>query len=655
MDLDLPVGKQKQHMNTCNEVASSDQESVQDLEFGKRPIKFEAVTDSEGEVSSDQLDRPNRWNGAPLTWLNLTAKERDIAKSLDVNRSNDLSLHLYSSFALKQRLRPLKGDLNLNSWESKEKWTDEASRKAWRPPRYWTAWPLEPEIVPRPEERFGHLPDEEFLRSEPRLRETWNPRYELKETILATLLRHANDNFRKRRWSTPLPAPASASDVIQSQHTVDLKTDTSSSTPQSSRSQAHNDVDMASNSAKKRQNISDSSSVQSGISDDESECSTKMHFELSDDDDRARRILAPATSSLLSKIDGLLMALQTSQQYRTGTGKRLSGQIGLQESSSDSSRKVGTSRSPSQHLSDTENDVRSMKRRRGRPKKSFSEQEIENARRAFEQDQERSSRGRDVSRGKGRPRIYQKPHPGETYYMMRKRTASEQSGTAQHTDESQEKVMPHISSPKRPSSQHGRSRSRRSLSRASSRSSNSGYENTGLRDWSSVIGLASLSGWDQEVVARASRRCTAIFDESMTFRDLQEEDALGVKEDPISQKTDDAAPDTYQNVEDDPAYLKGRDDIDLRFLKYLLCPHGDCARHTIEFPTFPRLTDHIVDVHGYRIRNSFTDEQNTLMGGVHVDGFMEPVQPRFKGERGPGKAVESQIRNKKRKRREKPA
>ncbi|KIW98695.1 uncharacterized protein Z519_00356 [Cladophialophora bantiana CBS 173.52] len=47
-------------------------------------------------------------------------------------------------------------------------------------------------------------------------------------------------------------------------------------------------------------------------------------------------------------------------------------------------------------------------------------------------------------------------------------------------------------------------------------------ENLGLRDWSDVIGMASLTDWDSSVVERASGRCAKLFGETMLFRTFYE-------------------------------------------------------------------------------------------------------------------------------------
>ena len=44
----------------------------------------------------------------------------------------------------------------------------------------------------------------------------------------------------------------------------------------------------------------------------------------------------------------------------------------------------------------------------------------------------------------------------------------------------------------------------------------------GLRDWSDVLGIASMTGWHQHVVASATSRCVNLFGEGIKFRTLEE-------------------------------------------------------------------------------------------------------------------------------------
>ncbi|TKA22042.1 hypothetical protein B0A50_08424 [Salinomyces thailandicus] len=55
----------------------------------------------------------------------------------------------------------------------------------------------------------------------------------------------------------------------------------------------------------------------------------------------------------------------------------------------------------------------------------------------------------------------------------------------------------------------------------------------GLRDWSEVLGIAAMIGWDQAVIDRAAQRCASIFGESMAFRAIPETPAARAKDDVV--------------------------------------------------------------------------------------------------------------------------
>ncbi|MCJ1375446.1 hypothetical protein MMC20_006682 [Loxospora ochrophaea] len=86
------------------------------------------------------------------------------------------------------------------------------------------------------------------------------------------------------------------------------------------------------------------------------------------------------------------------------------------------------------------------------------------------------------------------------------------------------------SSPGPPSASLPRKKSRpRSSSRASSNPStrpnsrsSSKSKTLNPRDWSDVLGTASLIGWDPVTLDNATKRCTALFNEGMTFRTFSE-------------------------------------------------------------------------------------------------------------------------------------
>ena len=93
--------------------------------------------------------RLNKYRGSASTWRNWTAPERELAISLDKLTANNLSLHLYNVFKLKEV-----GSVHYNvEWPvTNDNDVDMDDAPAWVPPRVWTDWPLRPEVVPREEE-----------------------------------------------------------------------------------------------------------------------------------------------------------------------------------------------------------------------------------------------------------------------------------------------------------------------------------------------------------------------------------------------------------------------------------------------------------------------------------------------------------------------
>ncbi|TID22921.1 hypothetical protein E2P81_ATG02050 [Venturia nashicola] len=136
-------------------------------------------------------------------------------------------------------------------------------------------------------------------------------------------------------------------------------------------------------------------------------------------------------------------------------------------------------------------------------------------------------------------------------------------------------------------------------------------EALGLRDWSEVLGMASLTGWDPQIVGRAAERCSKLFGEGMAFATLDADEA--------STKLHEYKPDIVPDFDDD-----GEEGWTL---DTLLCPHEECARHARGFDLRRRLRWHIKDVHDWD--PEVEKRPKEIIGGVHLDGFMReiPAQP----------------------------
>ena len=95
----------------------------------------------------------------------------------------------------------------------------------------------------------------------------------------------------------------------------------------------------------------------------------------------------------------------------------------------------------------------------------------------------------------------------------------------------------------------------------------------GLRGWSDVLAMASLSGWDSDVVEAAASRCASLFDEGILFRTLDEGDKQFEERGYI------ASTPTGQTATPLPSESQDHDD----------------------------------------------DGEDDIFGGVHVDGYLQPI------------------------------
>lgn len=154
-------------------------------------------------------------------------------------------------------------------------------------------------------------------------------------------------------------------------------------------------------------------------------------------------------------------------------------------------------------------------------------------------------------------------------------------------------------------SEHSKSRSR-STKRTSYR------HRLGTRDWSEVLGVASLVGWDRTVVDRAGRRCAALFGEGMYMRALP-----GITSaysgDGLFRYPPDALP-RAEHEPDQPATSKSEESGDVNPLALVgaqfPCPHRSCPRHENAYEKRWRLREHLKRKH----HHSNEDADRMLQG-----------------------------------------
>lgn len=606
-----------------------------------------AVTDSprEDDTEDEEEDEEDsyRFKGPPRTWHRYTAAERRVATSVEHSRAEDLSAHLFNAFAFKKQARPPRGREEVKDWYSRHRWHDEKREMDWVPPAYWTAWPLRLENVPGSDEVFGVKVEDGLDEWTTKRGHDENSKQRLEEELAATFLRQAKRRFHERQFQQLAEreetnasqetetenvggesAPTEDSQSQDSKHAEETMEDAENPPTDATPLTEMHDINDPSRSSPtvSRREYQSGTSFRSETSDhDEYEIESvgetkKLNDQtfmpmLSADDDRAHRIIQPSVNSIISRLDRLLLALHQSREDQ---------RLAIDTESDDD---------------DEEDDAPPQLRGR------HSARETNDPDGGTAMDTSRPSSSR-----RGRPNVYGKPLPGESYYMMRKRLdstyrTSSTPGNSRSRSASRRKVgeTDHSGSETASTTARKRSRSRqRTRSRPTSadetgdESDFGGIERSGLRDWSEVLGLASLVGWNERVVERAAQRCSVLFREGIHFRTLPENDAADMPGEiveylpdnvPSPGKLDAMESSTLSSEEHRPYW----DPSSLR------CPHENCWGHLKEFKIPYRVVEHIQRTHGYDPRHNETHEDDEMEGAVHVDGFLRPIHAR-QGWRG---------------------
>lgn len=185
----------------------------------------------------------------------------------------------------------------------------------------------------------------------------------------------------------------------------------------------------------------------------------------------------------------------------------------------------------------------------------------------------------------------------------------------------------------------------------------SGGHNAIPRDWSEVLGVASLAGWHPAVVERAAKRCAALFGERMLFRTMPET-AAGRAADELTEYLPEMVPDFdmpeyTQDLEVEEGPVHNTEDG-------FKCPEESCPQHNRFYEKRFMIRQHLRRVHQYDQKAldaydracapqdaKFSIEQAGVQGmkdhaeasnrdqpsvqrdltaAVARDGFMEPVE-----------------------------
>ncbi|KAK1624920.1 RNA polymerase I-specific transcription initiation factor-domain-containing protein [Colletotrichum phormii] len=469
-------------------------------------------TDEIRSVDSEELyeTRPNRWKGNKATWSSYTQEERLLHRSMEKLRNRDLSVHLYNAFALRNRaVRPSVAA------EPDEADTDRPLEEIvdsgeWRPPNLWTAWPMNSRIVPGDDFlKETHDEDDDFTT---RSRKEELPSTALEEEMTATILRQAKERFlRRQRKAQERDQTARTRDESAHERTA------ASSMSALSSAASDNDDDDKEEGGENAPSPS-GQGAQAGVSDVEVENPKRSKtYEpvVSANDDLSANLLRPSVRHILSTLDNTLTALHNC---------RLAGLSYMTDSSAsatdveDASDAASVSSAASRASSSA-----SKRKKKGRPRSKAPRTPEPEWTRALER--------------RGRPKKMAVPLPGETEKEMKIRIARSQKKRIPFSSDEEEdaaagetEAEDGVKKAKGSGDETSRSRSPRkkrdlpaeARAEAKIKARETMLGNWGLRDWSDVIGAASLSGFKPDVVARAAQRCADLFGQGMEMQTLFE-------------------------------------------------------------------------------------------------------------------------------------
>ncbi|KAG9229925.1 RNA polymerase I-specific transcription initiation factor-domain-containing protein [Amylocarpus encephaloides] len=540
--------------------------------------------DSSDSGNTD-LPRPNIWNGPNSTWYSHTEEERGLAASLDGLRNQDLGVHLYNAHALKRRADELKGKTT-EGIPIDNPVDQEDAEDPFVPNKRWTAWPLPPHLVPREDEKVGEDdPDDIYTFKRQRVE---HPSRVLEEVLTGVALKFAKETFAAREWATP---PGEDLDVRRSQSRA--------TSPRKSREYQESDEDDREVFGAKDED--DPSIVREP---DVSESSLRPIF--SADDENSARLLRPTIRNALSKLDEVLMALHYARKTCHEASKSADGKI---TSDGDSSRQFQnlahrTKRSHDQAGEGINDAKHPRKKPTGRPKKVHPRLNGETE----EEYLVRIARIRRVRVPKFASIAVEDSPISRSPLGQATRAPKEQKQPKSKKSSTEEFLRP--------------------------------------RDWSEVLGSATLVGIPPDIIARATQRCANIFGEGMVMRTLPETPFEGQHADTLtayqpkeitcfvseigeegdssrsSQESEESGQETnarviWHNISEPKAQV-------------CFCPIQMCPRQATGFSSPSRLRQHMEKSHqlteaeiaGYG-KSDAEGHTMEVDGAIHIDGYLK--------------------------------
>ena len=452
------------------------------------------------------------------------------------------------------------------------------------------------------------------------------PSSSLEESVSATILRLAKENFRKRDLSREQESPEYSSDV---------------------------------KAAGKGESLPSEDELRLGIDDQQSESkrtrSKRRSFSpmVSTNDELSYELIRPSTRFILEKLDKTLSILHNAR--------------------------VATVR----HDNDTSasEDEDAVTRSRGRPRASSRgvrgrSQSIA----PTEEDRDPSVGPQESKRRVGRPSKTHQPKEGETHREFLIRRAREQHkrlptfSDEESDTEAKSGDVKKAEAKRRRQRSRSRSRSQRTPMQEDDNASEPGHiSEWRLRDWSDVIGAAGLAGFSSTVIARATERCVDLFGEGMEIHTLNEvgagrdadvfttrfepgvpgtEDSIKNEEDVeedaniararlMSRQSSMAPSDSPSSGSEDEVKIEEAKDVSMekrtepssprtQTAARFYCTRSGCKRAIQGFRRRNNLVRHMRLVHSEILEDRPETEESAdeMDGAVHVDGFLKPIKPR---------------------------
>jgi hypothetical protein len=543
-----------------------------------------ADNESDGHESvEDVATRSNRFGGKPYLWKDYTAADRNIATSLEQMQNKDLAAHLYNAHALKRRVRrPAEELAGVRSWQNNEQWLKRGDALEYTD----VSGETQTNLIPSKEWTAWPLPpariprphkDSAALRSG---QDEWS--------MGRTSASDAGDDLReellatflrqaKERWSARETADPPSRDDIRATQSRSRSRSKSAKSTKSRRSASRGDVEME-----------DADDLQTDGAETHDEDEEKFGHIIGK---RRGRVAQPDVF-----IRPMFLA------------------------DDDKARRI-LQPTINSTLSKLDNLALAVRRTRlnhfGR--KDYGE---------------RSSCDFTSGAESSRPSSRQSDRPAFRAKFTQLPPAKAPSVDHSESDDGSEPEDPNIASPSKK-----RSRSTSTASAHSPSSTRDDKWRAGLMDWSEVLALAAVKGWDERVLARTAQRCATLFGESMSFIPLPCDLSTASIPEPVQY-----VPSTIPAPSILPAKQPKRP---LFRTGTLRCPHVDCYGHEKDFQTAHRVVEHVRRVHEYDPRTNDSDNEDRTFGGVHIDGYMQPIAyQRGWQERGKSRAGSEKKRQK---------